>query len=142
MIVQSHSRQKSRRTLERVLTDDKIASRQLPLSLTRSATDPIITNIKRESRDVVLPALSSQSRTKIPRHYSQREVDLTAVSQATEARLQRKAAVEQELKGAIATLKKPNPRLAVKELVESAEQRVAGATSKSRSLFYLVIVES
>ena len=78
----------------------------------------------------------------MPKHYSHREVDLTVASQATETKLQRKAAFEQELKGAIAALKKPNPRLAVKELVESAEQRVAGAITKSRSLFSLVIVKS
>ncbi|KAL9112212.1 MAG: hypothetical protein Q9187_007812 [Circinaria calcarea] len=134
---QRQSRQKPRKTLERVLTDDKISSRRPPATLTRSATDSVLPSIKREMSNVSLSSIPSEkSNMAIPKRYSQREVDLAAVSQATEARLQRKAAMEQEVKGelrgAIATLRKPNSRLAVKELVESAELRVAGAGSKSR----------
>lgn len=67
------------------------------------------------------------------KRYSQREVDLTAVSQATQAKLQKKAAIEQELQGAIAAMKKPNPRMAVKELVEASEKRAAvGLKSRSK----------
>lgn len=65
------------------------------------------------------------------KRYSQREVDLHATSRATEAKLKQKARVEQELQGAIAALKKPNPRMAVKELVEDAEKRAAAPHSRS-----------
>lgn len=45
--------------------------------------------------------------------------------------MRKKANIEQELQGAIAALKKPNPRMAVKELVEAAEQRADRAKTKS-----------
>lgn len=41
--------------------------------------------------------------------------------------------MERELQGAIAALKRPNPRMAVKELVEDAEKRTAGSILRSRS---------
>ena len=91
---------------------------------------------------VLLSAIPLEKSNKvIPKRYSQREVDLVAVSQATEAKLQKKAVMEQEvmgeLRGAIATLRKPNSRMAVKELVESAELRIVGVGLKSRSSFTL-----
>ncbi len=67
------------------------------------------------------------------KRYSQREVDLHAASQATEAKLKKKAKIDYELQSAIAALKKPNPRMAVKELVEDAEKRVAGSRSRSNA---------
>ena len=72
------------------------------------------------------------------KRYSQREVDLNAISHATEMKLKRKALVEEELKGAIATLKKPNRCLAVKEFVESIEQRVPTTGVSSRSMSSLM----
>lgn len=75
------------------------------------------------------------------KRYSQREIDLHARTKATEARLKKTAKVEQELQGAIAALKKPNPRMAVKELVEDAERRAAASHSRSIScsakIYYL-----
>ena len=122
-----------RKTLERVLTDDRLAAKRPPATLSRSATDSALPNFKRELSEVSLSAVPAYSPSiEMSRRYSQREVDLTAVSQATEAKIQRKAAIEKELKGAIATLKRPNPRMAVKELVDSADRRIAGARSKSR----------
>ena len=67
------------------------------------------------------------------KRYSQREVDLHAASQAMEAKLKKKAKIDHELQSAIAALKKPNPRMAVKELVEDAEKRVAGSRSRSNT---------
>ena len=128
--------QKSRRTLERVLTDERIASRRPTPPLLRSATEPTLPGLKREGSVVSLYAIPP---TKLDiqhsRRYSQREVDLSAATQAYEAKLKKKAKVEQELQGAIATLKKPNPRMAVKELVEAAERRAAASNSRSRLLF-------
>lgn len=65
------------------------------------------------------------------KRYSQREIDLHATSQAAEAKLKKKARVEPELRGAIAALKRPNPRMAVKDLVEYAERRAAASHSRS-----------
>ncbi|MCJ1382187.1 hypothetical protein MMC17_005299 [Xylographa soralifera] len=125
---------KSRLPLQRVLTEDKFAHRKSHPTLTRSATDSALPGIKRELSDLALSTIPTRRPSlQHSKRYSQREVDLTAVSQATEAKLQRKAAIEQELQGAIAALKKPNPRLAVKELVESADRRVAGASKPRKS---------
>lgn len=127
----SHPR-KPRRTLERVLTDERSASQRPTPSLLRSATDSMLPRFKREESDTSLSSIPL-NRVVMNKRYSQREVDMNAASQATEAKLKRKAKVEQELQGAINMLKKPNPRMAVKELVEDAEKRVAGPPSRSRT---------
>lgn len=127
--------QKSRRTLERVLTDERIASRRPTPSLSRSATDPILPGLKREGSVVSLYSIPpTKLDVQKSRRYSQREVDLSAATQAHEAKLKKKAKVEKELQGAIAALKKPNPRMAVKELVEAAERRAAASSLRSRLL--------
>ena len=129
-LLQNQYIRRPRRTLERVLTEERSASQKPPPSLSRSATDPILPQVKREVSDT---SLSSIPLNKVVMHkrYSQREVDLHSTSQAAEAKLQKKARVEQELQGAIAALKKPNPRLAVKELVEDAERRSTVSHSRS-----------
>jgi DNA replication regulator SLD3 len=125
--------QKSRRTLERVLTDERLASRRPAPSLSRSATDPVLPGLKRESSIVSLYSIPP---TKVDlqksRRYSQREVDLSAMTQAHETKLKKKAKVEEELQGAITALKKPNPRMAGKEFVEAAERRVAASILRSK----------
>lgn len=125
--------QQARRTLERVLTNDR-TSQKPPPRLSRSATDSLVPSLKREPSELSLSRVSvNKPGLHLSKRYSQREVDLTAVSQAKESKAKKKAEVEQELQGAIAALKRPNPRMAVKELVESAERRATGA--KSRSMF-------
>lgn len=129
---------KSRRTLERVLTDERIASRRPTPSLSRSATDSVLPGLKREGSAVSLysippPKLDIQN----SRRYRRREVDFSAATQACEAKRRMKAKVEKELQGAIAALKKPNPRMAVKELVEAAERRAAASNSRSRLLLHM-----
>ena len=94
----------------------------------------MVPGLKRETSDKSMSTIPvDRGGIQKSKRFSQREVDLSAVSQATEAKLRKKASLEQELKGAIAALKKPNPRLAVKELVESAERRAAGSASHARS---------
>ena len=136
---QFNKTRKPRRTLERVLTDEKFASRRPTPSLLRSTTDPVLPSLKREESEPPLSAISSnRGNIQSSKRYSQREVDLAAASHAAEAKLQKKSHLEQELKGAIAALKRPNPRMAVKELVESAEKRAA-ASGKSRSQYIISI---
>ena len=119
------------RTLERVLTDERSKSRKP--SLSRSATDSIVPNLKREVSDKSLSAAPlHRLNVQKSKLYSQREVDLNAVSQAAEARIKKKANVEQELQGAIAALKRPNPRMAVREFVEAADKRAAASHSRSK----------
>ena len=115
---------KPRKTLERVLTDDKPSHKRQKPSLSRSATEPSLPQMKREASETSLSSIPL-NRVGLSKRYSQREVDLRAASQHTEAKLKKKANIEQQLHGAIAALKKPNPRMAVKELIEDAEKRAA-----------------
>ncbi|KAI4204042.1 MAG: hypothetical protein LQ350_001435 [Teloschistes chrysophthalmus] len=126
----------ARRTLERVLTDDRTSRKTTP-TLHRSATDSALSKLKREPSEASLNAVPHNKPTlHKSKRYSQREVDLTAASQAAEAKMRQKANIEQELQGAIAALKKPNPRMAVKEFVEAAERRADGAKTKSEIRFH------
>ncbi|KAL8712267.1 MAG: hypothetical protein Q9220_003418 [cf. Caloplaca sp. 1 TL-2023] len=122
--------QQVRRTLERVLTDEKTGRRRPPM-LSRSATDSVLPTLKREPSETSLSTIPSKKTTLHKSHrYNQREVDLTAVSQAVEVKMKKKADLEQEIESAIATLKRPNPRMAVKELVEASDRRATGAKSR------------
>ena len=129
--IQRQPLRKPRRTLERVLTDE--VSRSRKPSLSRSATESMVPSLKREINDMSLSAVPlSRLNLQKSKRYCQREVDLNAVSQAVEVRLKKKANVEQELQGAIAALKRPNPRMAVKEFVEAAEKRAAETHTRSK----------
>ncbi|KAL8835303.1 MAG: hypothetical protein Q9170_003389 [Blastenia crenularia] len=120
----------ARRTLERVLTAERISRRPTP-ALSRSATDSFLPSLKRETSDVSLSSVPlNKSSFHKSNRYSQREVDLSGAAQAIEAKAKKKAIVEHELRGAIAALKRPNPRMAVKEFVEASEKRVAGTKSR------------
>lgn len=128
-----------KRTLERVLTDDKTIQRRTP-TLSRSATDSVLPNMKREPSEKSLNGVPlNRSAFNKSQRFNQREVDLATVSQAAEARMKKKANVEQELQGAIAALKRPNPRMAVREYVEAGERRAAGAKSKSMRLVLMAV---
>ena len=131
-MVQRPQNRKPRRTLERVLTEERSASQKPPPPLLRSATDSILPQFKREASDNSLSSIPL-NRVAMQKRYSQLEVDLHEASQAMEVKLKKKAKIDHELQSAIAALKKPNPRMAVKELVEDAEKRVAGSRSRSNT---------
>ena len=146
MSIQRKPLQRSRRTLERVLTDDKTHSRRMSVpAFKRSTTEPDLNQIKREVNETSLSSIPL-NRVVMTKRYSQREVDLRATSQQSETKLKKKLAVEQELRGAIAALKRPNPRAALKEFVESSEKRQLNkyprscpppyATQRTRELTY------
>ena len=120
---------KSRRTLERVMTDAKPAHRRKMPSLSRSATEPMLPQVKREVIDTSLSTIPL-NRVAMSKRYSHREVDLYSASQAMEDKLKKKASIDNELQSAIAALKKPNPRMAVQELIDAAEQRAIASRSK------------
>jgi len=132
-----------RKSLARDLSFKKPFSRQHQSpSLLRSATAPVsaLPGLKRESSEVSLSDIPlKRPSVEKSKRYSQREVDLSVISIATEEKLRRKASVEEELRGAIATLKKPNRSLAVKELNESFEQRLPGAGASSRSKLFIIL---
>lgn len=122
-----------RRTLDRVLTNDTALSKRRNPSLARSATDSLVPTIKQELEDICLSNIPFQRPSIYASNlYTRREVDLTAETKATEAKLKRKAEMEQELKGAIFALKRPNARLAVKEFVDASDQRKVQRKPRSR----------
>ncbi len=108
-------------------------SQRPPPMLVRSATAPAIPGLKREGSEKPLSAIPSKEPQTRPgsragalkaKRFTQREVDLSAVSSANEVKLKRKKAiVEDELKHAITALKRPNRGLAGREFVDSAERR-------------------
>lgn len=136
-------KKKSRRSLARVATDNtgKTGRKETP-SLTRSATDTALLrqqSIKRETSEVPLsaipfkrsPSRARQSMSQL-RHLQGREMDLTATSAAAAAKLKHKARVEDDLRDAIATLKKPNRDLAAGSYMAEIEERGLGSANRSR----------
>ena len=129
--------QNERRKLQKTASDTQTLHR--PPSLARSATG----TFKRETSEIPLSAISHlkdsrpPSRSRQPsiqlQHLNRRQVDLNAISSATEAKLKRKAVIEEELKEAITALKKPNRGLAIKEFVEASERRTFASASASAS---------
>lgn len=136
-------KKKSRRSLARVATDTtgKTGDRRAP-TLSRSATDTALLreqSIKRETSEAPLsaipfkrsPSRARQSMSQL-RHLQGREMDLTATSAAAAAKMKHKARVEDDLKEAIATLKKPNRDLAAGAYMAELEKRGLGSASRSR----------
>ena len=112
-----------------MLTDDKARHKSQKPLLSRSATEPLL-QVKREVSDTTLSSIPL-NKVAMSKRYTQREVDLRAASQATEAKHKKKSAIQQELQGAIAAIKRPNPKLAGKEFVEAVEKRQARSHPKS-----------
>ncbi|KAJ5794112.1 DNA replication regulator Sld3 [Penicillium paradoxum] len=133
---------KPRRTLQRVLTDDKAAMSQARHpGLSRSNTAPTQHNGKR-SLDPLLPTvLSGSVRGGIQKakRTENREVDLNAIARQHEAKLrkvQMLADQKKELDAAIQALRKPNRELVSKDLADDASKRVTnggGSSRKSRN---------
>ncbi|KAF9870023.1 hypothetical protein CkaCkLH20_12503 [Colletotrichum karsti] len=90
------------------------------IALLRSATSASIPGLKRETSD--LDRRSSVDRTSL----LSRSNSLTALD---DAKAQKKAMVEAELKNAITALRKPNREMAGKAIVEDAEKRSSGGLS-------------
>lgn len=140
---------KPRRSLQRVLTDDR-ERRSMSngpnkaIALMRSATMPIVHGVKRETSEAPslssIPTAESQSleanRGGVlkSKRFFQREVDLSSLAPEKTVNLKSKkqAIIEAELKEAISALKRPNRELAGKAFAETAERRSA-STSHSRS---------
>ncbi|KAJ5158730.1 DNA replication regulator Sld3 [Penicillium coprophilum] len=133
---------KPRRTLQRVLTDDKAAaSHARHPGLTRSSTAPTQHNAKRDTEPLLPAVLSGSVRGGIQKakRTENREVDLNAVARQHEAKLrkvQMLANQKKELDAAINALRKPNRELVSKDLADDASKRVTsggGSSRKSRN---------
>jgi DNA replication regulator SLD3 len=132
--------QKSRRTLQRVLTDEKTAASQRGRhpSLARSVTAPSLQEVKRESVEPSLPSLSASVRggIQIARRADNREVDLNAVAKQHETKLKKMNMLmeqKRELDAAISALRKPNRGLVAKEIAEHAEKRISSTSTSTSS---------
>ncbi|CAP93107.1 hypothetical protein E8E15_001396 [Penicillium rubens] len=133
---------KPRRTLQRVLTDDKAAASQARHpGLTRSNTAPSQHNAKRDTEPLLPTVLSGSVRGGIQKakRTENREVDLNAVARQHEAKLrkvQMLANQKKELDAAIDALRKPNRELVSKDLADDASKRAmsgGGSSRKSRN---------
>ncbi|KAJ5587641.1 DNA replication regulator Sld3 [Penicillium hispanicum] len=132
--------QKSRRSLQRVLTDEKTAaaSQNRHPSLTRSNTAPSKHEAKRGSMEPLLPTLLSSSvrgGIQQAKRVENREVDLHAVARQHETKLRKvQMLVDQkkELDAAIHTLRKPNRELVARDIADDAVKRVSTGGGSSR----------
>lgn len=130
---------KSRRTLQRVLTEEKeAATKRKHPSLVRSSTASSAHDFKRgESREPSLPPLHGSVRggIQVPRRVEAREVDLEAAVKQQEARLKKINAMmaqKKELEAAIEALRKPNRELFAREMADAAAKRVSGNTNAKK----------
>ncbi|EGD88976.1 hypothetical protein H112_03893 [Trichophyton rubrum D6] len=126
--------QPSKRTLQRVGTDEKIPVRAKVPSLARNNTAPATAEVKRESNDQLSFSTSIGGRGGIQKskRVNNREVDLEAVAKQHESKLKRMNLLvdqKRELDAAINALRKPNRELAVRDFVESAEKRSASSAA-------------
>ncbi|PGH05232.1 hypothetical protein AJ79_06843 [Helicocarpus griseus UAMH5409] len=139
-VKRTHSQRSQQRTLQRVLTDEKLASRSRAPSLSRSSTAPSIPGLKRESSEQPLLSMIAGARGGIqkPKRVDNREVDLNAVAKQHEVKLKKMNSLleqKKELDAAINALRKPNRELVAKDIAETAEKRTAtgsGSTRKSK----------
>lgn len=142
---------KPRRPLTRVSTDTLNQSSKRPLALHRAATDTdaLLPMVKREMSEpppLYRVPVVKKGKPQLGQHvqpkrvslleqasFGRREVDLSAMSQANDTKVRKKADVEAKLREAITTLKKPNRDRAVEEIAKNADQSFAKAIAKGRS---------
>lgn len=130
--------QKARRSLQRVLTDEKAAA-SLPRhpSLGRSKTAPTQHDTKRDSLEPLLPTVMGgcvRGGIQVKR-VENREIDLNAAARQHESKLrkvQMLAEQKKELDNAIQQLRKPNRELVAKDIAEDASKRMSTGGGSSR----------
>lgn len=132
---------KPRRSLQRVLTDEKAAaaaSQNRHPTLNRSNTAPSKQETKRDSIEPLLPTLLSGSvrgGIQQAKRVGNREVDLHAVARQHESKLRKvQMLVDQkkELDAAIHAIRKPNRELVAKDIAEDADDRTSRGGGSSR----------
>lgn len=115
-------------------------SRPLP-ALHRSATDTdaLSSYIKREASEVPMDSIPAVNQSRKPRQSlmhtldsSRRQVDLNAMSQANDAKLQRKAEMQEKMQSAINMLRKPNRAAALAEIRDQTDESFAKATAAAK----------
>lgn len=140
-----------RQPLGRVSTDSLNRTSSRPPILHRSATDSDALRplIKREHIEApaVLDGIPSvkhrappikagpQKRVSLLDQMSanRREVDLSAVSKANELKMRKNAKIQEQLRNAIITLKKPNRTLASEDVAKSTDESFAKAMARGKT---------
>ncbi|KJX95246.1 hypothetical protein TI39_contig4126g00017 [Zymoseptoria brevis] len=142
---------KPRKPLGRVSTDTLNSIGTRPPLLHRSATDSAALSTLIKQEEVELPSLDRiplarpRSQPQVPAFpkprasllqqvsFNKREVDLSAMSQANEEKKRKKAKVQEQIKDAIGTLRKPNRALAVVEVAKNADESFAKAIARGKT---------
>lgn len=133
---------KSRRSLARVATESFSQPARASRSFSRSATDSQMMPIKSETPDASLFSIPIRRDSQfsvarksdvLEKHrLRQREVDFGAIAAANDAKAKKKQEVEQKLKDAISTLKRPSRAAVSGEFVDAVEQRKRMAEGRAR----------
>lgn len=143
---------KPKKSLTRILSDERERERRSAsaqpnrkISLLRSATMPAMPGFKREGSEISLssiPSADSQTQSTVnksgftnSKRFGHREVDFASLTRDEDAKAKKQASINDELKNAIAALKKPNRELAGKNFAETIEQRTM-PLSVSRSMLF------
>ncbi|KAI4774928.1 hypothetical protein E4T52_10101 [Aureobasidium sp. EXF-3400] len=131
-----------RRPLVRVATESFPQPAKASRSFSRSVTDSQVVPVKSETPEVSMlsipsrrdsqPSLARKSDVLEKHRLRQREVDFGALAAANEAKAKKKQEVEQKLKDAISTLKKPSRAAVSGEFVDAVEQRKRMAEGRAR----------
>jgi DNA replication regulator SLD3 len=125
----------SKRTLQRVLSEDQGYRHISPPILSRSSTAPLVPSLKRETTE---PPQRPESRGGLQksRSFANREIDLVSDARNQEVKQKKLANLakqKQEIDAAINALRKPNRGLAAKEIADEIERhRVEGANLARR----------
>lgn len=132
----------SRRSLARVATESFPQPAKTSRTFSRSATDSQMIPIESETPDVSLfsipirrdsqPSVARKSDVLEKHRLRQREVDFGAIAAANDAKVKKKQEVEQKLKDAISTLKRPSRAAVSGEFVDAVEQRKRMAEGRAR----------
>ena len=115
----------SKRTLQRVLSEDQSSRHVSPPILLRSATTPLVPNLKRETTEP-LQRPESRGGLQKSKSFANREIDLVKDARnqdVKQKKLTNLAKQKQEMDAAINALRKPNRGLAAKEIADEIERR-------------------
>jgi DNA replication regulator SLD3 len=125
----------TKRPLERVLSEDRTVRKGSPPVLSRSATAPLVSKLKRTSSDVEARPVSRSGMEKSV-SFSNREIDLIADAKTHETKrrkLDKLSSQKKELEEAIDALKKPNRTGAARTFMDEIERRKSESKKPERA---------
>ncbi|KAF2401322.1 hypothetical protein EJ06DRAFT_387208 [Trichodelitschia bisporula] len=133
---------KPRRQLQKTASASINSTQLRHPSLARSMTEMSLPRLKREASEISLrdiPRLENQALTRRDsetqlKHLSRRQVDLGPKSAVNDKKRRQDVSIQEKLRDAISTLKKPNRGAAVRDYVDAVESRtLAGGPAKKKT---------